>query len=834
MHIINIFIMKKNFKCIIAIILAIFSFNNIFAQNFVNESLAKIIGTNFITNSTSKSQPDLKLIHTEADDNNEANLYIFNIDEGGFVIVSASKKVRPILAYSFENNFNDDGLGNAEYFINNYNRDIEHAKRYDIETEEAISELWNDLESNNMKYRAITIVDPLIETRWNQDCYYNEYAPYDSWGPCNRAYAGCVACAMSQVMKYWNYPERGKGSHSYNHHEYGTLSADFKEAEYRWEEMPNEVWSQNDAVATLMYHCGVSVDMDYGPDGSGAQSADVETAMRMYFGYTSAKYKERTNYEDEEWIEMLKKELDESRPMYFSGSGSSGGHAIVCDGYDSQNYFHFNMGWSGYGDGFYSIDDVNGFSNNEAIVMDIRPLPINADENGIIYVTPDGEGDGSSWENATSFLHYATSVATDGQTEIWVKAGTYYGDTQNDKGAFPMYKNNRVYGGFRGDESPDFDLDDRDIEANPTILDGNNERRLLFQTDHFMNAFYSLWDGFTIQNGVSGAGGGAYLCSNSRLYNCKFINNRANGFGGAVRIISAKYDNAINKIENCYFENNVGSMGGAIFDMTGSQLINNKFINNTATTKGGALYVYANKTPKIINCVFAQNKAIEGGAIFNRGDISMVNCDIINNHAEEKAGGLLNEKMYNDIYNSVFWNNSVGNQPNQIYGHSTFVNCAIEGGFDGTNIIDLSPTNNGSDDQDYPMFVDPDNNNFDLLDHSSLINRGDKTLNNIPSRDINYNNRIIGWQIDIGAYEFQAHESIFENKIQQIYSIYPNPIDDRLFIEGNDNLNITIYNSIGQIFYSNKVDDAVIIDTDRWLPGIYIININGDSYKIIK
>ena len=110
--------MKKNFKCIIAIILAIFSFNNIFAQNFVNESLAKIIGTNFITNNTSKSQPDLKLIHTEIDDNNEANLYIFNIDEGGFVIVSASKNVKPILAYSFENNFNDDGLGNAEYFIN--------------------------------------------------------------------------------------------------------------------------------------------------------------------------------------------------------------------------------------------------------------------------------------------------------------------------------------------------------------------------------------------------------------------------------------------------------------------------------------------------------------------------------------------------------------------------------------------------------------------------------------------------------------------------------------------------------------------------------------------
>ena len=111
---------SKNFKYLITIILVIFSFNNIFAQNFVDESLAKIVGTNFISNNTSKSQPDLKLVHTETDGNNEANLYIYNINDGGFVIVSASRNVKPILAYSFENNFNDDGLGHAEYFINNF------------------------------------------------------------------------------------------------------------------------------------------------------------------------------------------------------------------------------------------------------------------------------------------------------------------------------------------------------------------------------------------------------------------------------------------------------------------------------------------------------------------------------------------------------------------------------------------------------------------------------------------------------------------------------------------------------------------------------------------
>ena len=79
------------------------------------------------------------MIHTETDENSEANLYIFNIDSGGFVIISASKKVTPILAYSFENNFNTDGLGNAEYFINNYNRDIELVKSSDIEVNSYVS-----------------------------------------------------------------------------------------------------------------------------------------------------------------------------------------------------------------------------------------------------------------------------------------------------------------------------------------------------------------------------------------------------------------------------------------------------------------------------------------------------------------------------------------------------------------------------------------------------------------------------------------------------------------------------------------------------------------------
>lgn len=826
--------MKNIFRHIILIVTIILAQNGIIAQNFVSESLARKVGSNFVSYNSSKTQPTLNLIHTEIGSNNEANLYIFNIDDSGFVIVSASKNVRPILAYSFDNVIEAESLGNAEYFINIYNNNIEYVKSVDIKVDSSISESWDNLENNNIKSLTEAVVDPLIETRWNQDCYYNEYAPYDSWGPCSHAYAGCVACAMSQVMKYWNYPEKGKGSHTYIHHQYGSQSADFGSTTYRWDDMPNEIWSPNDAIATLMYHCGVSVDMNYGADGSGAQSNDVETAMRMYFGYSSAKYKERNDYSDEEWVALLKSELDEARPMYFSGSGEAGGHAIVCDGYDNNDYFHFNMGWSGYGDGFYSIDDVNGFSNNEAVVMDIRPLPINADENGIIYVTPDGNGDGSSWENATSELHYAASVASDGNTQIWVKTGTYYGDYKDDRGAFCIYPKNRIYGGFSGNETPDFDIDNRDIEANQTILDGENQRRVVYQNDHFNTSSNSIWDGFTIQNGNSGSGGALYLCSNSHFYNCTFSDNRADGQGGAVYTISPINESSKNIFENCIFKNNTSSMGGAIFDNIGITLTNCRFIGNEANTKGGAYYVYMGKEPDVANCIFANNIAKHGGAIYNRGKMTMTNCNIVNNSAYEDYGGLLNEVKYSKFYNSIFWGNDVAGTPDQIEGECDLVNCAVEGGYAGTNIIDLSPLNNGSDGKAYPMFNDPDENDYELSTASPLINAGDNSASNLPDYDINYGWRIGQGTVDIGAYEYQGGLDLTEIDNENYHTIYPNPIQNTLNIEGDDNMVINIYNSLGQKVYSVECENNVNIDASNWKAGLYIININEHYYKIIK
>ena len=520
--------------------------------------------------------------------------------------------------------------------------------------------------------------------------------------------------------------------------------------------------------------------------------------------------------------------------MYFSGtSDDGGGHAIVCDGYDSNDYFHFNLGWSGSGNDYYSINDVAGYHNNEAAVVNIIPMEINSDENGIFYVAADGEGDGSSWENATRYLEYVTAKANQLSNMVWVKAGTYYGDEDSDKGAFTIYKNNRVYGGFVGNEAPDFNLDDRDLEANPTILDGQNMKRVLYQTDHFTGGEYSVWDGFTFQNGESGAGAGAYLCCNSRFVNCKFLNNHAVGFGGGAYVISAYYDNSVNMFTNCVFEGNVGSLGGALCDMTGAYFLNCRFSNNTAMTKGGAYYVYANKDSKIVNTIFDHNNAKFGGAMYNKGNINVINSDFVNNEAEEDGGGMYNETKYSRVYNSVFWGNKANNADNQIVGTSSYFNCAIQGGYEGTNIINLANENDGLDSGNYPRFENPEAGDYSIDRFSVCVDAGDKSVSGVTGPDFLGNQRIVNNQIDIGAIECQYGLSVDE-AVADLFEVYPNPFDNQLVIMSEGALRIEVYNLVGQKIASAEGHNEVVLNTSLWKSGVYFVKVNGSTHKIVK
>ena len=867
------------------------TFSLVFSQTAfkVDEAWAHKTAQAFIATHQNFKGLELDLVSSEGN-------YIYNIGTQGFVMISGNTVLPPVLAWSNQGRFPDleDAPDNFTFWIRHYEEMIDFAVANDIAPEAKIQQQWDEAAQGIFGTRDIQTVDPLISTHWNQDCFYNEYCPSTGWwggGPCGHTYAGCVACAMAQIMKYWNHPAQGYGSHSYVHNEYGTQSANFGNTTYQWSQMPDELWYSNDAVATLMYHCGVSVNMNYSPSGSGAYSPDVETAYRTYFGYCGAKYLSKTNYQEENWIAMLKADLDLSHPVYYSGSSEIGGHAFVCDGYDSDDLFHFNFGWSGSGDGFYSTYDVNGYNQYQAVVIHIYPAEIQSDANGIIYVSTDGQGDGSSWSNATNKLELATSFSQAFGNKVWVKKGTYYGDISNSEGAFYITAGNHVYGSFEGNEPPDFDLSLRDFDKNATILDGQNARRVLVQEQAFNAGTTAVWDGFVIRNGATGTGAGAYLNNYVTLSNCTFKHNDASMFGGGLYINSTGGNSRVN-LDDCTIRDNTASMGGGICDRIGANYTNCRISNNTASTKGGGIYLYNNTEPVFKNCIFNNNTAKNAGAMYARGKFTAYNCDIVMNLATESIGGIYNEQRHNKYYNCILWGNMADGQPNQTEGVSDYEHCAVQGDVEGTEIIDLPAENSGDEPGVFVRFNHPaqgagaeyHNEDWSLKSRSICLNAGKPNTTGLGSTDIAGNPRIQKGRVDIGAYESCASLTLIEDALyesdfpywffstpltepgyythvldgqdcdsvigltlmtlegveetaESSIQVWPNPTYGLLHIEVEDLAFIEIRNLLGQsVLHAEKVESIDLSDFEKGVYFLILSNKNGAKTvtKVIK
>jgi Peptidase C10 family/Spi protease inhibitor/Secretion system C-terminal sorting domain len=349
----------------------------------VDQNTAKSVGYTFFQSRSNsnrlKSAADLQLVYkavssvkNSLDLIEEATfLYIFNIGSNGFVIVSGDDNVMPILAYSDEGSFDPNNIPpNTSKWLEGYQSEILFTIENNIQPMKETLDEWQNLKNGvSLKSTAgNNSVSPLIQTKWNQFPFFNDLCPFDIKSN-SRTVTGCVATAMAQIMKYWSYPTQGKGFNSYSDPNYGFQSANFANTTYNWASMPNIITSTNNSVATLMYHCGVSVNMHYGvkPSGSGAfviSSESVncaENAYKTYFGYNSATIQglQRVNYSFDEWKTLLKNELDNSRPIQYAGLDNGGGHTFVCDGYDVNDYFHINWGWGGMADAYYALDVLN-------------------------------------------------------------------------------------------------------------------------------------------------------------------------------------------------------------------------------------------------------------------------------------------------------------------------------------------------------------------------------------------------------------------------------------------------------------------------------------------
>lgn len=360
------------------------------------------------TGTRSKSQ-DYRLSFTAVAESAQIPAYyaFSKGDNDGFVILSADDRLKPVLGYTDSGSFEMDKLPeNIKWFLEGYRKEISYALKAGI----------IELMSSGTRSQGADPIAPMISTKWDQGEVTVTGNAYNSLCPrigSKKCYSGCVATSMSQIINYHNWPEShgsGKWQYEWSYYQNGTnmsreLEFDFENTVFDWANMledynkggGNDV--QNNAVATLMYACGVSVEASYGTSATGAFSSIIADAMRTFFNYDGmTRYIKRDFFSTEEWEAIIYNELKEGRPLIYGGSTiDEGGHSFICDGYDGNGLFHINWGWGGLSDGFFSLSALNpyeqgtgshegGYDYYQDAVIGIQPPQAGNQEIALLYV----------------------------------------------------------------------------------------------------------------------------------------------------------------------------------------------------------------------------------------------------------------------------------------------------------------------------------------------------------------------------------------------------------------------------------------------------------------
>ena len=368
-----------------------------FATNVTQDNAAKVAKNYFSEVLIAHGQNFTAAISETFEITKDGNtvLYVFNFEKGGYVIVSAEDRFTPIIGYSPDGYYDEINMPDGfEFLMGEFSEMIALIRAKNISGKPQYAAQWERYQNDNYTPErgvAAVVVGPLTAL-WNQDAPYNFYCPPVSDGPQGKGYAGCVATAMSMIMYYWRWPWEGVGSKTYtpskcNGQTMPQITENFGEAYYDYNGMYGSPTVNADnylyePIALLQYHVGVAVSMNYcgnAAGGSGANSKNVPTVMKQYFKYhPNIQYVERKNYgTTDAWSTMMKEQLDLLQPVYVSGYTPPpvGGHAFVCDGYDSNNMFHYNFGWSGYKNGYFVSDKPDEYTSDVAAVINFIPDP---------------------------------------------------------------------------------------------------------------------------------------------------------------------------------------------------------------------------------------------------------------------------------------------------------------------------------------------------------------------------------------------------------------------------------------------------------------------------
>ena len=442
---------KIKMRIITLLLIGIFTFPVLSFADGVSIKEAKRLAKNYYYHNTKQNQRtayenlNLRLNYIENEDDNL--FYVFDVEnQKGFVIISAQDFTKPILGFSDENNIDFNNLSpSLRYMLNGYSEQIKSGIKHHAKANEKTRSKWQALQVPVENRTSIVDTEgPLLLTTWNQSPFYNDLCPTNSDG--EHAVVGCVAVAMAQVMKYYDFPKVGMNSKSHNDNN-GSVrqdsTIDYSKETYAWGNMPKSLSGENKDLAKLMYHCGHAVSMNWEVESSGANTAWVVYSLQNLYGYNSNihEYHRQNrdgdyNYTDEEWEQMIRDELDLLRPIVYSGfeSSTGSGHAWNCDGYKyddtEEGYlYHMNYGWGGSGNGYFTLDNLISGSTPEGeddhfdvghqIIVRIYPdkdYPEHCVENKVINGNNGLFGDGSGNELYQNNLDCQTLIQPECQT----------------------------------------------------------------------------------------------------------------------------------------------------------------------------------------------------------------------------------------------------------------------------------------------------------------------------------------------------------------------------------------------------------------------------------
>jgi hypothetical protein len=732
----------------------------------------------------------------------EKSLYVFNIDTIGFVIVSADDRCCPIIGYSMNGSFDYQKIPtNMKAWLEDCSASIRAGIQADAAENKESLKQWGELiQPSGDDYSDPKSDSYLLTSTWEQGSGYNNYCPMMNG---QHVVVGCVATAMAQIIRYYGKPTRGFGKKTYLHSVYGVLAVDFDTTDYDYSLMPDKIRrsssaSEKDMVSRLCYHCGVVVNMEYQhaghTSGSGAHTYNVPEAL-VYFGYTDAEHYSRGNlHNDSLWVAMIRNEIDNRRPIEYSGFGDDGGHAFVLDGYNNNNEYHFNWGWGGYCDGFYTLTTMVGFTNNHEMVINIYPSGWDGHLSRFL-VSPNGNGDGTSWSSTNKNIEAALKLNRLSSRDIWLKEGTYYGDT-NSQYAFNFTYPGTIIGGFAGNETS---MSQHNPANHPTIFNGLGRHSILYAHASSSNDQQLKIYNITVQNGYSA--------------------------DGSIVDISGDVTTKKMTVRNCQ------SDSGSIIYANSGHLI--------------ATYIHENQAPTICHLAGAAMRQSlilnnDGNAINMQNRSRMVNCNIVNNHGT----GVVFTHPRNTFINNIVWNNDINLRFDTTLLDTSFRHNGIEAGdytIDSTSIWLASDNNHAEG----PRFIQPNTArgtdgfsstaDWHLSRGSICINAGERLSESLSDGDFDQSLRSRHGATDLGCFESNFPAAITPTATAAALSIYPNPASDILTISNCLRGNVQIFDITGREVLSAKATTSTLrLDISHLPQGVYFLKSGADTLKLVK